>query len=133
MQRAIGRTADQSFVTDDIAAMHIDNRLKQGAQLALIDDFMQSAQHLWIAMIGRSCSIVRLYCDNRRNRSPHESITSCEWNHDVYTDDDRSEMMEVLGMIKYIYDNIVICIGTTNGGGVSAVLSLRIKIHLVHP
>ena len=115
MQRAIGRTADQSFVTDDIAAMHIDNRLKQGAQLALIDDFMQSAQHQWIAMIGRRCCIVRRYCDNRRNRGPHERITSCEWNHDDYTDDDRSEMMEVWGMLKYIYDNIVICIGTANG------------------
>jgi hypothetical protein len=34
----------------------------------------------------------------------------------IYTDYDRSEMLNVFGMVKYIYDNIVMCFGTAKGG-----------------
>jgi hypothetical protein len=54
VQRAVGRPAYQAFVGDDVAGLHVDDRLEQRAELAPGDDFMQMrTQHGILVLFAR--------------------------------------------------------------------------------
>ena len=61
MQGTVGRSANQPFVTEDVAVAHADDRLEQRGELPLGQDFIQARQqhgvsafwrlHRWVGLV----------------------------------------------------------------------------------